>query len=105
MALHVNGKTPRETTIKADNCDTRVPLSHLITITLKYIGECALKEVNQSVSVPLTASHVHWVITVPAIWDNAAKQIMLDAAEAAGLTSDESPQNLTLALEPGNKIL
>lgn len=39
---------------------------------------------------------IHWVLTVPAIWDLKAKQFMRDAAELADITSDQ----LILALEP-----
>lgn len=39
---------------------------------------------------------IHWVITVPAIWDLKAKQFMKDAAAKAGISGDQ----LTLALEP-----
>ncbi len=47
----------------------------------------ALTHINESIQSkePLTASHVKWVITVPAIWDDAAKQIMRTAAEKAEL--------------------
>ncbi|XP_052078827.1 heat shock 70 kDa protein 12A-like isoform X1 [Mytilus californianus] len=39
---------------------------------------------------------VHWVLTVPAILDLKAKQFMRDAAEKAGISTDQ----LSLALEP-----
>ncbi|XP_052097935.1 heat shock 70 kDa protein 12A-like [Mytilus californianus] len=39
---------------------------------------------------------IHWVITVPAIWDQNAKLFMQDAARKAGILG----KNLTLALEP-----
>ncbi|CAG2244507.1 unnamed protein product [Mytilus edulis] len=39
---------------------------------------------------------IHWVLTVPAIWDLKAKQFMRDAAEKVNISNDQ----LTLALEP-----
>ncbi|KAK3604535.1 hypothetical protein CHS0354_000357 [Potamilus streckersoni] len=39
---------------------------------------------------------IHWVLTVPAIWNDSAKQFMRTAAEQAGILSD----NLDIALEP-----
>lgn len=39
---------------------------------------------------------VCWVLTIPAIWTDTAKQFMREAAEAAGIKSN----SLTLALEP-----
>ncbi|XP_063416315.1 heat shock 70 kDa protein 12A-like [Mytilus trossulus] len=44
----------------------------------------------------LNNNDIHWVITVPAIWDLKAKQFMKDAATKAGISGDQ----LTLALEP-----
>ncbi|KAK3099628.1 hypothetical protein FSP39_007193 [Pinctada imbricata] len=39
---------------------------------------------------------IHWVLTVPAIWDDPAKQFMREAAEMAGITCGQ----LTICLEP-----
>ncbi|XP_062603211.1 heat shock 70 kDa protein 12A-like [Saccostrea cucullata] len=39
---------------------------------------------------------IHWVITVPAIWDEKAKQFMRVAAQKAGILNDK----LSIALEP-----
>lgn len=39
---------------------------------------------------------IHWVITVPAIWDEKAKQFMREAARQAGILNDR----LSIALEP-----
>ncbi|KAL5012666.1 hypothetical protein ScPMuIL_011217 [Solemya velum] len=39
---------------------------------------------------------IHWVITVPAIWNDAAKQFMREAAIRAGIEDN----HITLALEP-----
>ncbi|KAL5012116.1 hypothetical protein ScPMuIL_010667 [Solemya velum] len=44
----------------------------------------------------INESDIHWVVTVPAIWNDAAKQFMREASEKAGLTNDQ----LTVALEP-----
>lgn len=43
---------------------------------------------------------VRWVITVPAIWRSAAKQVMREAAYAAGMASPTLPQQLLISLEP-----
>ncbi|XP_033731577.1 heat shock 70 kDa protein 12A-like [Pecten maximus] len=42
------------------------------------------------------ASDIHWVLTVPAIWNFKAKQFMREAAHKAGIDDNQ----LTLALEP-----
>ncbi|KAI2557402.1 heat shock protein family A (Hsp70) member 12A, partial [Homo sapiens] len=45
-------------------------------------------------------SDVRWVITVPAIWKQPAKQFMRQAAYQAGLASPENSEQLIIALEP-----
>ncbi|CAC5418982.1 unnamed protein product [Mytilus coruscus] len=44
----------------------------------------------------LREGDIHWVLTVPAIWDEAAKKFMRKSAEKAGIPGTR----LTLALEP-----
>ena len=48
----------------------------------------------------LEGEDVRWVITVPAIWRSAAKQLMREAAYAAGMASPTLPQQLLISLEP-----
>jgi molecular chaperone DnaK (HSP70) len=45
-------------------------------------------------------SHIRWVITVPAIWSDAAKQFMREAAFRAGLITEIDSDKLVIALEP-----
>ncbi|OWF47855.1 Heat shock 70 kDa protein 12A [Mizuhopecten yessoensis] len=49
---------------------------------------------NRAVDVP--ESEIRWVVTVPAIWTDPAKQMMREAAEKAGIARNQ----LILALEP-----
>ncbi|KZR95920.1 Uncharacterized protein APZ42_010024 [Daphnia magna] len=43
---------------------------------------------------------IRWVITVPAIWRSAAKQLMREAAYEAGLGSDRLPHQVLISLKP-----
>ena len=43
---------------------------------------------------------MRWVITVPAIWRQQAKQFMREAAYNAGIGSRETPDQILIALEP-----
>ncbi|XP_072112901.1 heat shock 70 kDa protein 12B-like isoform X2 [Mobula birostris] len=43
---------------------------------------------------------VRWVVTVPAIWKQPARQFMREAAYLADLTSPDHPERLLLVLEP-----
>ncbi|RUS35332.1 hypothetical protein BC938DRAFT_472428 [Jimgerdemannia flammicorona] len=47
----------------------------------------------------VSSSDIKWVLTVPAIWNDAAKQIMSEAAETAGLVN-VGGNRVQLALEP-----
>ncbi|VDI44956.1 Hypothetical predicted protein [Mytilus galloprovincialis] len=51
---------------------------------------------NRVASLKIKDEDIHWVLTVPAIWSDCAKQFMREAAKMAGI-----PDNLlTLAYEP-----
>ncbi|KAL3878482.1 hypothetical protein ACJMK2_030827 [Sinanodonta woodiana] len=64
---------------------------------LKCLMNHLLDFLNQKKNfVKISSADIHWVLTVPAIWNDGSKQFMRDAAEMAGIPSDL----LTLALEP-----
>lgn len=67
--------------------------------SLRYFRDHALQEVRQYRGRG-AGQEVHWVVTVPAIWRQQAKQFMREAAYQAGLASPEQPHLLTIALEP-----
>ncbi len=48
----------------------------------------------------ISNTQILWVLTVPAIWSDAAKSLMRQAALEAGLISDLSSDQLLLCLEP-----
>uniref|UniRef100_A0A8D3CUN7 Heat shock 70 kDa protein 12B n=1 Tax=Scophthalmus maximus TaxID=52904 RepID=A0A8D3CUN7_SCOMX len=62
--------------------------------------EHALKEVKDQSSSVLEGEEIRWVITVPAVWRQPAKQFMREAAYLAGLVSPDCPEQLLIALEP-----
>lgn len=63
--------------------------------SIAYLKRTLLKHITDAVK-DFRESDVHWVITVPAIWDDSAKQFMREAANNAGIDNGQ----LTLALEP-----
>ena len=65
---------------------------------LRYIKDHAIKRMREKLAV--TANDVFWVLTVPAIWSDASKQLMRDAAHRARMISDSASEQLTLVLEP-----
>ncbi|XP_021345557.1 heat shock 70 kDa protein 12B-like isoform X2 [Mizuhopecten yessoensis] len=62
---------------------------------IRYLKDHFLTTLNNSVK-GTSEDDVHWILTVPAIWSDAAKQFMREAAEQAGILKHQ----LTLALEP-----
>jgi len=66
-----------------------------IVSTLERMRKYALADVTRTTG--LTPSDIKWCLTVPAIWSDAQKQVMRDAAEEAGLGSGKQ---LTIAIEP-----
>ncbi|KAH3767435.1 heat shock 70 kDa protein 12A [Pelomyxa schiedti] len=73
-------------------------ITKIMGMTMCHIKHRFLDELKSQGRL-LTAQDVLWVITVPAIWDEPAKQVMIDAAREAGL-SNSSNSNVILALEP-----
>uniref|UniRef100_K1PX58 Heat shock 70 kDa protein 12A n=1 Tax=Magallana gigas TaxID=29159 RepID=K1PX58_MAGGI len=66
----------------------------------KVIKECSSLTVAESSESPWS-DDILWVLTVPAIWSDQAKQFMREAAIQAGIKDD----NLVLALEPESAAL
>ena len=72
----------------------RFPLIEVISKTLQYVKEEALKETGRSLPDGLQAREVQWVLTVPAIWADGAKGFMRKAAYQAGLIDTEDSRRL-----------
>ncbi|XP_076843640.1 heat shock 70 kDa protein 12B-like isoform X2 [Brachyhypopomus gauderio] len=78
----------------------RVRAIQVFAHALRFFREHALKEVKDQSSSVLEWDEVRWVITVPAVWRQPAKQFMREAAYLAGLVSPDSHEQLLIALEP-----
>ena len=50
-----------------------MPLLDVIAISLQYIKDEAVREVNSSQMVPVRLDEIQWLVTVPAIWSDVAK--------------------------------
>jgi len=100
MTLH-NRQGAARKTVKATNCDFFIETEQLVSIFLGEIKRQAFQCINSNQGNPIEASKVRWVVTVPAIWDHAARQAMTKAAERAGI----DPNNLVIALEPESAVL
>ena len=56
-----------------------MPAIRVITITLEHLKKLMLQQIDQKLKHP--NKRIQWILTVPAIWSEAAKQIMRFAAK------------------------
>ncbi|KAK3611837.1 hypothetical protein CHS0354_040510 [Potamilus streckersoni] len=73
-----------------------LPALTVFALTIEYLKNDLLENLNKQTMDDLDRSLIRWVLTVPAIWDEPAKQFMREAAVTAGIPSNQ----LILALEP-----
>uniref|UniRef100_A0A3Q2YVL0 Heat shock protein 12B n=1 Tax=Hippocampus comes TaxID=109280 RepID=A0A3Q2YVL0_HIPCM len=99
MKIHSTCDLTMETELEAVN-GRRVAAIEVFAHALRFFREHALKEVKEQTSSVLEGDEIRWVITVPAVWRQPAKQFMREAAYLAGLVSPDCPEQLLIALEP-----
>ncbi|XP_060559752.1 heat shock 70 kDa protein 12A-like [Ruditapes philippinarum] len=69
----------------------------VFTLSIKYLKDDLMDMTKRKVlDEHLREDDIKWVLTVPAIWNDVAKQFMREAAEDAGIKAE----NLAIALEP-----
>ncbi|XP_033743553.1 heat shock 70 kDa protein 12A-like [Pecten maximus] len=76
-----------------------LPAMDIFAHVIKYLKDDLMNRLSDERSFEIPggdSSSIHWVLTVPAIWNEIAKEIMRKAAQKAGIRQD----NLTVALEP-----
>lgn len=94
MLLYENKKLSRDIKLRDDK-GLIMPAMKVFKEGIRYLKEHLLKTCE--VERPgLEYDEIHWVLTVPAIWDDSAKQFMREAAIEAGIDTN----HLSLALEP-----
>ena len=95
--------------IESANSKKSIDLEELIAIILEHIkkhsiefiknGGNKIKDKNEKIDYDKESSKIRWVLTIPAIWDEKNKYIMMKAAEKAGIV-DGKNKTLFFALEP-----
>ncbi|XP_021359149.1 heat shock 70 kDa protein 12A-like isoform X2 [Mizuhopecten yessoensis] len=73
-----------------------MPAKTIFSMAIRFLREHLLTMIQKQIANELDEGMIGWVITVPAIWDEGAKQFMREAAQAAGVCTE----HLQLALEP-----
>ena len=85
--------------VKARNSNKEVDIQYIIKLMLIEIKKKAIEQIKLSIP-SLDKNMIHWVITVPAIWDLKSKQIMKEAAQEAGMIREDDDISNFFALEP-----
>ncbi|CAM9775580.1 unnamed protein product, partial [Hapterophycus canaliculatus] len=76
------------------------PLLGVITASLVYFKDDVLGFLSSTSGRPVLVTDVNWVLTVPAIYDDFAKNFMRQAAHKAGMIDRVGSARLRLCLEP-----
>ncbi|KAH3747262.1 heat shock 70 kDa protein 12A-like isoform X2 [Dreissena polymorpha] len=91
----------RDTEIE-DAMGKKLPARIVFSLCIKYLKDDAMKTINTRLTGDeIRENDIRWVLTVPAIWNDAAKQFMREAAEEAKIDG----RNLLIALEPESASL
>ncbi|XP_060083361.1 heat shock 70 kDa protein 12A-like [Ylistrum balloti] len=96
MTLHNNMKLRRDHTIPDITGEKAMPATVIFAHGIKYLKDHLMDHAKTKGIYESIADKTHWVLTVPAIWNDSAKQFMREAAQNAGIKE----HNLTIALEP-----
>ncbi|XP_021353677.1 heat shock 70 kDa protein 12A-like isoform X3 [Mizuhopecten yessoensis] len=94
MLLHTDEGLKRDAEIK-DEQGHALPAMLVFSECIKYLRDETMKTLKTKGDL-IRANEVRWVITMPAIWGDSAKQFMREAAEQAGIERFQ----LVIALEP-----
>ena len=90
-----------ERRIQANNDSSFHDLQTVISQILIEIKKEALNIINSKRGSPIFESNIEWKLTVPAIWREKSKEIMIKAAKTAGIFNELiTDKSLFLALEP-----
>lgn len=103
MILHNNPDLTEDQTVTDLSGKNKIKVKILFKMAIEYLKDHLLSTLRakapskskQMFKPTVTVKDIHFVITVPAIWDDKAKLIMREAAMEAGLESDQ----ISIALE------
>nr|AWS31939.1 heat shock protein A12 [Apostichopus japonicus] len=101
LALQDDKNLNIDTEIEASN-GTKVKALTVFQHTFRFLKDRFLEELAD-LSMDdgaIDEGDIRWVLTVPAIWRQPAKQFMRQAAYKAGIASPSRPTQLMIALEP-----
>ena len=85
--------------IQPQNSQKKFKIIIIISKILTEVKTEALKKIK-SYDSTINDNDIKWVVTVPAIWSNSSKQIMIEASINAGLIQRDREISLFLSYEP-----
>ncbi|KAK3610273.1 hypothetical protein CHS0354_029733 [Potamilus streckersoni] len=85
----------KKTSLIEDETGKKLPAIDVFSLSIRSLKK-HLTQMLEKRGTGVKDTEIHWVLTVPAIWSDAAKQFMREAAEKAGILSSQ----LCIALEP-----
>ncbi|XP_061178458.1 heat shock 70 kDa protein 12A-like [Saccostrea echinata] len=94
MRLLYKEKLSRSDTI-CDECDKPMPGITILSMIIRHLKAVLFKSLEKR-GFPPREEDILWVLTVPAIWSDAAKQFTKEAAEEAGIQT----RDLMFVYEP-----
>jgi hypothetical protein len=75
-------------------------IENIIAKILKEVSKAAISQIKRNSDETIKKEDIKWVVTIPAIWEEKSKQIMINASFEAGLINKNTDLSLFLALEP-----
>ncbi|KAJ3315201.1 hypothetical protein HDU76_002253 [Blyttiomyces sp. JEL0837] len=99
MQLYSKETINESTMLEDETTKEKISALEVIAACLREIKKCALEEIRGGGN-NVNDDDILWVVTVPAIWREDAKQLMRLAAIFAGLTKPHRNTSLLLVLEP-----
>ena len=85
--------------IKSSN-GKEIDIELIISFILTKISDEAIDQIRRINKKKFKKNEIRWVVTIPAIWEEKSKQIMINASKKAGLINENTDLSLFLALEP-----
>ena len=89
----------KKTAIKSSNSSKSLPIKIVIQKILDELRDICIKQLEKSWK-DIQETNIKWVVTVPAIWGDFEKGIMMEACENAGIINEIVDKSLFFALEP-----
>ena len=89
----------KETNIKSINSGKSFEIELVIQRVLEELKKYAIDNLKSQWN-NIKEEDIKWVVTVPAIWENYQKSIMMNACYKAGLINNYTDKTLFFALEP-----